>query len=138
MYNFWNTNVMQRPVRRHISGFNHYYSHVITFIQTLICLLLLFQTLICVDLGLDPGDRQVLEQRFQGFDPPCLLDSSDGRSGSKIVFVFFLSPYSRFVLKGSAYNPMDVMNCLIIRRGYKMQGDPQQRTLPNIHNKDDK
>ena len=44
----------------------------------------------------------------------------------------------RFVLKGAAYNPMDVMNCLMIRRGYKMQGAPQQRTLPNIHNKDDK
>jgi len=77
---------------------------------------------ITVISGLDPGDRQVLEQRFSGFDPPCLLDSSDGR----------------FVLKGAAYNPMDVMNCLMIRRGYKMQGDPQQRNLPNIHNKDDK
>ena len=30
------------------------------------------------------------------------------------------------------------MNCLITRRGYKMVGTPQQRTLPNIHNKDDK
>ena len=51
-----------------------------------------------------------------------------------------LSTFSsyRFVLKGAAYNPMDVMNCLMIRRGYKMQGDPQQRNLPNIHNKDDK
>ena len=29
--------------------------------------------------GLDLGDRQVLEQRFAGCDPPCLLDSSDGR-----------------------------------------------------------
>ena len=55
-------------------------------------------------------------------DPPRLLDSSDGR----------------FVLKGAGYNPMDVINCLMVRRGYKMQGSPQQRTLPNIHNKDDK
>ena len=46
--------------------------------------------------------------------------------------------YFRFVLKGGVYNPIDVMNCLMIRRGYKMQGGPQQRTLPNIHNKDDK
>ena len=38
-----------------------------------------FEAHIFVDLGLDPGDRQVLEQRFNGFDPPCLLDSSDGR-----------------------------------------------------------
>ena len=29
--------------------------------------------------GLDPGDRQVLEQKYSGSDPPCLLDSSDGR-----------------------------------------------------------
>ena len=29
--------------------------------------------------GLDLGDRQVLEQRYAGCDPPCLLDSSDGR-----------------------------------------------------------
>merc|ERR1719268_91256 len=72
--------------------------------------------------GLDHGDRQVLEQRYLGADPPCLLDSSDGR----------------FVLKGAGYNPMDVINCLMSRRGYKMQGNPQQRTLPNIHNKDDK
>ena len=30
--------------------------------------------------GLDLGDRQVLEQKYSGCDPPCLLDSSDGRS----------------------------------------------------------
>ena len=30
-------------------------------------------------LGLDTGDRQVLEQKYKGSDPPCLLDSSDGR-----------------------------------------------------------
>jgi len=77
---------------------------------------------ITVISGLDTGDRQILEHKYKGCDPPCLLDSSDGR----------------FVLKGAAYNPMDVMNCLMIRRGYKMQGAPQQRTLPNIHNKDDK
>merc|ERR1719244_1362149 len=51
-----------------------------------------------------------------------MLDSSDGR----------------FVLKGLIYNPIDVMNLLMTRRGYKMQGPPQQRTLPNVHNKDDK
>ena len=33
---------------------------------------------------------------------------------------------------------MDVANCLMIRRGYKMMGNPQQRSLPNVHNKDDK
>ena len=44
----------------------------------------------------------------------------------------------RFVMKGVSNNPLDVMNCLMTRRGYKVEGDPQQRTLPNIHNKDDK
>jgi len=77
---------------------------------------------IIVISGLDPGDRQVLEQKYSGSEPPCLLDTSDGR----------------FVLKGPCYNPLDVMNCLMTRRGYKVQGNPQQRTLPNIHNKDDK
>jgi len=77
---------------------------------------------IIVISGLDPGDRQALEQKYSGCDPPCLLDSSDGR----------------FVLKGASYNPMDVANCLMIRRGYKMMGNPQQRSLPNVHNKDDK
>ena len=42
------------------------------------------------------------------------------------------------MLKGPSYNPMDVANCLMIRRGYKMSGAPQQRSLPNVHNKDDK
>merc|ERR1712029_131622 len=77
---------------------------------------------IIVISGLDKGDREALEQRYSGCDPPCLLDSSDGR----------------FVLKGASYNPMDVANCLMIRRGYKMMGNPQQRSLPNVHNKDDK
>jgi len=72
--------------------------------------------------GLDLGDRQVLEQKYAGCDPPCLLDSSDGR----------------FVLKGPIYNPLDVMNCLMSRRGYRMQSEPQQRTIPNTQNKDDK
>jgi len=76
---------------------------------------------IIVISGLDQGDRQVLEQKYAGCDPPCLLDSSDGR----------------FVLKGVNYNPLDVMNCLMSRRGYQVEGEPQQRTLPNIHNKDE-
>lgn len=72
--------------------------------------------------GLDPGDRAMLEQKYKSCDPPCLLDTSDGR----------------FVLKGASYNPIEVMNSLIQKRGYKMQFTPQQRTLPNINNKDDK
>ena len=71
--------------------------------------------------GLDTGDRQALEQKYSGMEPPCLLDSSDGR----------------FVLKGVNYNPLDVMNVLMSRRGYRVEGEPQQRTLPSIHHKDD-
>ena len=44
----------------------------------------------------------------------------------------------RFVLKGVSYNPLDVMNCLMTSRGYRVEGEPQQRTLPNIHSKDGK
>jgi hypothetical protein len=29
--------------------------------------------------GLDTGDRQILEHRYASCEPPCLLDSSDGR-----------------------------------------------------------
>ena len=59
--------------------------------------------------------------------------------GGRIQILYYSNLYyHRFVLKGAVYNPIDVMNCLTIRRGYKMQGGPQQRTLPNIHNKDDK
>jgi len=76
---------------------------------------------IIVISGLDLGDRQALEHKYAAADPPCLMDSSDGR----------------FVLKGVNYNPLDVMNVLMMRRGYKVEGDPQQRTLPSIHNKDD-
>ena len=39
----------------------------------------LYCTVLCWP-GLDLGDRQVLEQKYSGCDPPCLLDSSDGRS----------------------------------------------------------
>ena len=30
---------------------------------------------------------------------------------------------SRFVLKGPCYNPLDVMNCLMTRRGYKVTSE---------------
>jgi len=76
---------------------------------------------IIVISGLDQGDRAVLEQKYSKYEPPCLLDSSDGR----------------FVLKGVNYNPVDVMNILTTSRGYRLEGEPQQRTLPSIHAKDD-
>ena len=88
--------------------------------------------------GLDQGDRQALEQRYTGCDPPCLLDSSDGRSGYIESIMIVMKFECRFVLKGVNYNPLDVMNVLMLKRGYKVEGDPQQRTLPSIHHKDDK
>ena len=101
-------------------------------------------TMLNVDVfcwGLDTGDRQALEQKYRNTEPPCLLDSSDGRWERVRETNIYHSCFQcvvRFVLKGVSYNPMDVMNCLMIRRGYKMQGNPQQRSLPNVHNKDDK
>ena len=46
--------------------------------------------------------------------------------------------YFRFVLKGAAYNFMDVIKCLINQRGYSIQGAPQQRYLPGQNPSDDK
>ena len=79
--------------------------------------------------GLDPGDRQVLEQKYSGSEPPCLLDTSDGRwvcslKQSQESWTWHIcwdaNPLPRFVLKGPCYNPLDVMNCLMTRRGYKV------------------
>ena len=41
--------------------------------------------------GLDTGDRQALEQKYSGCDPPCLLDSSDGRSDKNIYNVKYIT-----------------------------------------------
>ena len=42
---------------------------------------------IIVISGLDLGDRQALEQKYAGCDPPCLLDSSDGRFEHQRKFI---------------------------------------------------
>ena len=47
--------------------------------DTLSCVLLCIIVNIANIIGLDIGDRQALEQKYSGCDPPCLLDSSDGR-----------------------------------------------------------
>ena len=69
--------------------------------------------------------------------PACWIVLMEGITLSNSCHLFTLV-ICRFVLKGVSYNPLDVMNCLMTRSGYKVEGDPQQRTLPNIHNKDDK
>ena len=69
--------------------------------------------------------------------PACWIVLMEGIMLSSSCHLFTLV-ICRFVLKGVSYNPLDVMNCLMSRRGYTVEGDPQQRNLPNIHNKDDK
>ena len=42
--------------------------------------------------GLDLGDRQALEHKYSGCDPPCLLDSSDGRWTQSTDFKYKIEP----------------------------------------------
>ena len=36
----------------------------------------------------------------------------------------------RFVLKGTDFNPMRVINTLTLHRGYKVEYNPQQHNIP--------
>ena len=64
-----------------------------------------------------------IDARFKSCDSPCQLDSEDGR----------------FVLKGAAFNPMEVLNTLTVQRGYKVEYNPQQHSIPlKQGNMDDK
>ncbi len=36
----------------------------------------------------------------------------------------------RFVLKGTSFNPLEIINVLTIQRGYKMEYNPQQHGIP--------
>ncbi len=65
-------------------------------------------------LGLDDGDKRVLEKRYRGEDPPCQLDTED----------------ERFVLKGARFNPITIINILSRERGYKITYNPQQHGIP--------
>ena len=67
----------------------------------------------------------------------CWTALMEGRSLNIIVNTSWWL-FARFVLKGVNYNPVDVMNILTTSRGYRLEGEPQQRTLPSIHAKDDK
>ena len=60
----------------------HFYSLILRSLQG-VC----YKSDITVMSGLDLGDRQVLEQKYSGCDPPCLLDSSDGRLEKYLDFV---------------------------------------------------
>ena len=44
-----------------------------------------------------------------------------------LTYLLRCEPLPRFVLKGPCYNPLDVMNCLMTRRGYKVSWGP----IPN-------
>ena len=58
----------------------------------------------------------------------CLVkDSSNGRLmiifiiiNRLMIVLMMMMMMVRFVLKGAGYNPMDVLNCLMTRRGYKV------------------
>ena len=39
---------------------------------------------------------------------------------SLLLSYMLIITMDRFVLKGAGYNPMDVLNCLMTRRGYKV------------------
>ena len=127
---------------------------------------------IIVISGLDQGDRQVPHLPYLLCSPPALTVCRcwsrstpaatlpacwTARTAGILVassLLRLLTAACRFVLKGVNYNPLDVMNCLMSRRGYQVnttynsavlymcngqvEGEPQQRTLPNIHNKDEK
>ena len=74
--------------------------------------------------GLDAGDRKALDQRFRSDDyPNCQIDKED----------------KRFVLKGPAFNMMEVINTLVQERGYQIEYNPQQHGIPlKAGNVDDK
>lgn len=73
--------------------------------------------------GLDEGDMKAIDKRYKHIDLPCQLDKDD----------------QRFVLKGTAFNPLDVINVLTGQRGYKMEYNPQQHSIPlKAGNADDK
>ena len=44
--------------------------------------------------GLDVGDRKELEQLYHGCDPPCMLDTQDGRCNTSCPFCTFFTKMS--------------------------------------------
>ena len=47
--------------------------------------------LLNLSAGLDVGDRKVIEQMYSGCDPPCMLDSQDGRCNTSCSFCTFFN-----------------------------------------------
>ncbi len=64
--------------------------------------------------GLDDGDMKAIDKTFKKTDDPCQIDKED----------------RRFVLKGSSFSVMEVVNTLTETRGYKMEYNPQQHNIP--------
>ena len=74
-------------------------------------------------LGLDEGDMKAIDRHYKNIDLPCQLDTDD----------------RRFVLKGTSFNPIDIINVLTEQRGYKVEYNPQQHGIPlKQGNMDDK
>ena len=101
-----------------------------------------------VTQGMDHGDRQVLEQKYSGYDPPCLLDSSDGRWARKI-FLYLFPPL--LIIPGLFWKDLPTTPCMWWTawwseedtkcRGIHSRGlcltfiiRMISKTLPNIHN----
>ena len=65
-------------------------------------------------VGLDEGDMKAIDKHYKDIDLPCQLDTDD----------------RRFVLKGTSFNPIDIINVLTEKRGYKVEYNPQQHGIP--------
>lgn len=57
---------------------------------------------------------KAIDLHYKHVDVTCQLDKEDGR----------------FVLKGPAFNPIEILNVLTEQRGYKIEYNPQQHGIP--------
>ena len=102
-------------------------------------------------LGLDSGDRKALDAKFKPTDaPPCQFDKEDLRfvlkgkayfqtfsslriNESLIYWNWFEASWletNKHFFKGPHFAPMEILNCLAQERGYKVEYNPQQHTIP--------
>ena len=63
---------------------------------------------------MDEGDKSAIDKEFKNIESSCQMDKED----------------DRFVLKGTDFNPMRVINTLTLHRGYKIEYNPQQHSIP--------
>ena len=99
--------------------------------------------------GLDGGDRVALDERFRDTDaPPRQYDKEDhrfilkGKLSNKIGTLLYLARNSSakkhkqniceklYSDTGPHFAPMEILNCLAQKRGYKVIYPPQQHGIP--------